>query len=114
MSTPSFMTFSPSSSCFQTYEAAASLAFLAFEPLSFFSGASFFSRWLSLTALALATAAALRSDLYPFFAVELTTLLYSFLLGVDPAKDDWWVDLAGLWAFLEVFVVIEIYMGRMY
>lgn len=44
------------------YDESFSAAFLAFDPLSFFSGDSFFGRWDLRTALARATDSARRSD----------------------------------------------------
>jgi hypothetical protein len=83
-------------------------AFLAFAPRNFGAGVSFFSLWLNFTALALATASCLKSGRYPFFAVEPTTLRYSFLLGVDAEKEDCCVDFAGLFWRFESLVVMEI------
>ena len=87
--------------------AASSLAFLAFTPLSFGAGLSFFSLWLALTALALATAGARKSERYPFFAVELTTFLYSFLLGVEAEKEEVVVERAGWWVREAILVFIS-------
>lgn len=78
------------------YASAFSAAFRAFAPLSFGAGVSFFSLWLSLIALARATASLRRSGLYPFLVVLLTTLRYTFRLPVDEENDVELLARAGL------------------
>ncbi|KAH9842227.1 hypothetical protein Tdes44962_MAKER01605 [Teratosphaeria destructans] len=62
----------------------------AFLPLGFGAARTFFSLWLALTADARATASALKSLLYPLFAVLLTTERYSLREGVLAEKLEIW------------------------